>query len=85
VQGLKLALLHEVLGNEGLHDPDRLAAGLKAAAADAGRAAPDRRGHQHRRRRAFAALDERQMLRACPACSAPARCWTGKRPPAAIC
>jgi len=30
IQGLKLALLHELLGDEGLHDPQRLAAALKA-------------------------------------------------------
>jgi uncharacterized flavoprotein (TIGR03862 family) len=53
IQGLKMALLHEVLSPAQLNDPDSTGAGAQSPADHTESAPPHRRGHQHRRRRAL--------------------------------
>jgi uncharacterized flavoprotein (TIGR03862 family) len=66
IAGLKLALLHEVLGSEGLADADRLAAALKALPLTLAAARPIDEAISTAGGVAFDGLDTRQMLRARP-------------------
>ena len=66
VAGLKLALLHEVLGAEGINDTDQLAAGLKALPLELAAPRPIDEAISTAGGVAFAALDEQLMLRDVP-------------------
>jgi uncharacterized flavoprotein (TIGR03862 family) len=66
IVGLKLALLHEVLGAEGMAHPDRLAAGLKALPLVLAAARPLDEAISTAGGVAWSSLDDRLMLRACP-------------------
>ena len=86
LQGLKMALLHELLAPAATARPRGAGAGDQGPAAHAGAAAPARRGDQHGRRCPLRRAGRaRHGARRARACSAPARCWTGKRRPAATC
>ena len=66
VQGLKLALLHELLGNDAMHDPERLAAGLKALPLTLAAPRPIDEAISTAGGVRWSALDDRLMLRAAP-------------------
>jgi predicted flavoprotein YhiN len=66
VQGLKLALLHELLGAERLHDPAQLAAALKALPLTLRAPRPLAEAISSAGGVCFDALDARLMLRALP-------------------
>ena len=66
VQGLKLALLHELLGNEAMHDPARLAAGLKDLPLTLAAPRPIDEAISTAGGVRWSALDEGLMLRAAP-------------------
>ncbi|MBT9486743.1 MAG: TIGR03862 family flavoprotein [Rubrivivax sp.] len=66
IEGLKLALLHEVLGAEALHEPAHLAAALKALPITLAAARPLNEAISTAGGVAFDALDPGFMLRACP-------------------
>ncbi len=66
IAGLKLALLHEVLGADGMADPARLAAALKALPLSLAAARPLAEAISSAGGVCFAALDERLMLRQRP-------------------
>ncbi|MBL8362719.1 MAG: TIGR03862 family flavoprotein [Rubrivivax sp.] len=66
VHGLKLALLHEVLGPERIHDAAALAAALKALPLRLAAPRPIDEAISTAGGVAWAALDDRLMLQACP-------------------
>lgn len=66
VAGLKLALLHEVLGAEGVADTERLSDALKALPLELAAPRPIDEAISTAGGVAFSALDERLMLRALP-------------------
>ena len=66
IQGLKLALLHEVMGAERLHDPAQLATALKALPLVLGAPRPLAEAISTAGGVRFEALDPRLMLRASP-------------------
>ena len=66
IQGLKLALLHELLGEQGLHDPVQLAAALKALPLTLSAPRPIAEAISTAGGVRFEALDQRLMLRALP-------------------
>jgi uncharacterized flavoprotein (TIGR03862 family) len=85
IQGLKMALLHEVLSPAQLNDPAQLAQALKALPITLKAPRPIDEAISTAGGVRFEGLNAHLMLSSCPACSAPARCWTGKRPRAATC
>ncbi|HSV69969.1 MAG TPA: TIGR03862 family flavoprotein [Methylibium sp.] len=66
IDGAKAALLHEVLGRDGVHDPARLAAALKALPLTLQAARPLDEAISTAGGVRFEALDERLMCRALP-------------------
>ena len=66
LEGIKLALLHELLPPEALHDPARLAAAIKSLPVALERARPIDEAISTAGGIALAALDEHLMLRAIP-------------------
>ncbi|MDE1950215.1 MAG: TIGR03862 family flavoprotein, partial [Burkholderiales bacterium] len=66
IQGLKFALLHELLGNERMHDGRELAAALKSLALELDAPRPLAEAISSAGGLRFEALDERFMLRALP-------------------
>ena len=66
IQGLKLALLHEVLGPDAVHDADRLAEALQALPLVLGAPRPIDEAISTAGGVAFDALDAQAMLRAAP-------------------
>jgi predicted flavoprotein YhiN len=66
IDGIKLALLHEVLSKEALNDPARLAAAIKALPLTVDAARPIDEAISTAGGVRFDALDEHLMLRAMP-------------------
>jgi uncharacterized flavoprotein (TIGR03862 family) len=66
IQGLKLALLHELLGADAMHEPAHLAAGLKALPLTLGATRPLDEAISTAGGVAFEALEASGMLRALP-------------------
>jgi hypothetical protein len=84
------AILHELLTKADFADNAgaNLAASIKALPITSGGHPPDRRGHQQRRRRCACSKRWTHGPDAgvrCRACSAPEKCWIGKRPQGATC
>jgi uncharacterized flavoprotein (TIGR03862 family) len=66
LDGIKFALLHELLSSEALHDPVRLAAAIKALPVTVVAARPIEEAISTAGGVSFDALDENQMLRSMP-------------------
>jgi uncharacterized flavoprotein (TIGR03862 family) len=66
LQGVKMALLHELLTSEQLHDPAQLAEAIKALPVPLARARPLEEAISTAGGVRFEALDERGMLKAVP-------------------
>jgi predicted flavoprotein YhiN len=89
LDGIKAAMLYELLGKDAIADPVRLAAGIKALPVRVTPTRPLDEAISTAGGVMFEAMNAQLQLQAPAAqaspCSAPARCWTGKRRPAAIC
>ncbi len=85
LQGIKMALLHELLTREQLADPAALAQAIKALPIPLARPRPLDEAISSAGGVPFEALDARGMLRTLPGVFCAARCWTGKRPTGGTC